>query len=82
MRFYLTAADIVIHHAPPNEPGLDRAALFCVTIVPVVAPDFLNFGISGDITFEQMAAYPQCIIRDTAQHSPKQNHFVIEGARQ
>ncbi|WP_428543210.1 LysR family transcriptional regulator [Profundibacter sp.] len=75
-------ADIIIHYAPPNGRGLERAALFDVSIVPVVAPGFLDFPVAGDISPEQMAAYPQCVIRDTAQHSPKQDHFLIEGARQ
>ena len=75
-------ADIIIHYAQANEPGLERQALFDVAIIPVVAPDFLDFKTGEDISPEQMAAYPQCIIRDTARHSPKQDHFLIEGARQ
>ena len=75
-------ADIIIHFAPPNEHRLERVVMFDVSIVPVVTPGFLDFPVGGDITPEQMAAYPQCIIRDTAQHSPKQDLFLIDGARQ
>ena len=75
-------ADIIIHHAPPGASGLERAPLLEVGIVPVVAPGFLDFPIDDGISPEQMAEYPQCVIRDTARHSRKQDHFLIGGARQ
>jgi DNA-binding transcriptional LysR family regulator len=47
----------------------------------VVAPGFLSFAVSDSITPEQMHEYPQCIIRDSARHSPQRDYFVIDGAR-
>jgi DNA-binding transcriptional LysR family regulator len=41
----------------------------------------LRFPISDHITPEQMRDYVQCVIRDTARHSPQPNYYIVEGAR-
>ena len=48
--------------------------------MPVVAPGFLRFPVSRAITPERMRDYVQCVIRDTARHTPPRDYFVIEGA--
>ncbi len=50
-------------------------------ILPVVAPGFLDFPITPGITPEQMRDYVQCVIRDTARHSPPRDYYLIDGAR-
>ncbi len=75
-------ANLIIHNADPSDTELETIPLFSVQIIPVVAPDFLDFPIDEDVTPEKMRAYPQCIIRDTAINQPEQNHFIIKGARQ
>ena len=52
-----------------------------VKIVPVVAPNFLRFPVSRSITPEQMRDYVQCVIRDSARHSPPRDYYLVEGAR-
>ena len=72
---------LIIHHIDKSDMRLEFIPLFSVRIIPVAAPGFLPFAITRDITPEQLRPFPQCIIRDTARHIPRQNHFIIEGAR-
>jgi DNA-binding transcriptional LysR family regulator len=74
-------ADLIIHHIDKSDPRLEFIELSTVRIVPVVAPRFLAFPISDEITPEQMRDYVQCVIRDTARHSPPRDYYLIEGAR-
>ncbi len=71
----------ILHHIDKSDPRLEFMDLFPVRLVPVVAPGFLRFPISRAITPEQMRDYAQCVIRDTARHSPARDYFVVEGAR-
>ena len=74
-------ADLILHHIDKADPRFEFIDLFPVRIVPVVAPGFLRFPISRSITPEQMRDYVQCVIRDTAHHSPPRDYFLVEGAR-
>ena len=73
-------ADLIIHHIDKADPRLEYIDLLSVKLIPVVAPGFLRMPISDAITPEQMREYVQCIIRDTARHSPQPNYYLIEGA--
>jgi DNA-binding transcriptional LysR family regulator len=73
--------DLILHHIDKADPRLEFVDLLGVKIVPVVAPNFLRFPISRSITPEQMRDYVQCVIRDTARHSPQRDYFLVEGAR-
>jgi DNA-binding transcriptional LysR family regulator len=79
-RLFDSEADLIFHHIDKSDPRLEFVDLFAVTLVPVVAPDFLAFPISDGITLEQMRDHVQCVIRDTARHSPPRDYYVIEGA--
>jgi DNA-binding transcriptional LysR family regulator len=74
-------ADLILHHIDKSDPRLEFIDLFAVKVVPVVAPNFLRFPISKSITPEQMRDYVQCVIRDSARHSPPRDYFLLEGAR-
>ncbi|HEV2547350.1 MAG TPA: LysR family transcriptional regulator [Stellaceae bacterium] len=74
-------ADLILHHIDKTDVRLEFIDLFPVRVVPVVAPGFLRFPVSPSITPEDMRDYVQCIIRDTARHSPPRDYFLIEGAR-
>jgi DNA-binding transcriptional LysR family regulator len=74
-------ADLILHHIDESDRRLESIELFDVRLIPVVAPGFLPFRITDAITPEQMMDFCQCIIRDTARHSPGRNYFVLEGAR-
>jgi DNA-binding transcriptional LysR family regulator len=55
--------------------------LITVRLVPVVAPNFLRFPISGSSTSEQMRESVQCVIRGTARRSSPRDYDLIEGVR-
>ena len=74
-------ADLILHHIDRADPRLESIDLFSVRLVPVVAPGFLRFPLSRSITPEQMRDYVQCVIRDTARHSPPRDYFVVAGSR-
>ncbi|HEY6336198.1 MAG TPA: LysR family transcriptional regulator [Alphaproteobacteria bacterium] len=80
-RLFDDEADLIIHHIDKSDPRFAFIDLCAVCVLPVVARHFLSFPISDLITPEQMRDYVQCIIRDTATHSPPQDYFLIEGAR-
>ncbi|RFB75687.1 LysR family transcriptional regulator [Methylovirgula sp. 4M-Z18] len=74
-------ADLILHHIDKTDPRYEFLDLFPITLLPVVAPGFLRFPISQSITPENMRDYAQCIIRDSARHSPARDYYLIEGAR-
>jgi len=74
-------ADLIIHHIDKSDPRLEFIDLFAVALIPVVAPNFLPFPISGSVTPDQMRNHAQCIIRDSARHTAQRDYFVLEGAR-
>jgi DNA-binding transcriptional LysR family regulator len=74
-------ASLIIHHINKSDPRLEFIDLFSGTLIPVVAPGFLPFPITDQITPEQMRDYVQCVLRDTARHSPPRDYYLIEGAR-
>src|SRR6266436_4410655 len=80
-RLFDDEADLILHHIVKADPRLEFVDLFTVKLVPVVAPNFLRFPISESIAPEQMRDYVQCVIRDTARHSPPSDYFVVEAAR-
>lgn len=75
-------ADLVFHHADLADLGQERIDLCEVNFVPVVAPGFLRFASSREITPAQLRPYTQCVIRDTARRSSPGGFFLIDGAPQ
>lgn len=80
-RLFDGEADVVLHHVEKSDARFEFVDLFRVQLVPVVAPGFLRIPASRTITPEQLRDYVQCVIRDTARHSPPRDYFLIEGAR-
>jgi DNA-binding transcriptional LysR family regulator len=81
-RLFDDEADLIFHRIDKTDPRLEWVDLATVSLLPVVAPRFLPFPITRSISPEQMRELTQCIIRDTARHSPDRSHFVVEGAPQ
>ncbi|MFE0013428.1 LysR family transcriptional regulator [Mesorhizobium sp. NPDC059054] len=75
-------ADLILHWVEKTDARLEWIDLGKVSFVPVVAPDFLPFPLSGTITPERMRDLTQCIIRDTARTVQQTNYYVVEGAPQ
>jgi DNA-binding transcriptional LysR family regulator len=80
-RLFDDEADLIVHHVNKSDLRLEVIDLFADTLVPVVAPGFLPFPITDGITPEQMRGHVQCVIRDTARHSPTQDYYLVEGSR-
>lgn len=81
-RLFDDDADLILHRIDKADPRLEWIDLGTVELVPVAAPGFLAFPITAEISPEQMRGFTQCIMRDTARHSPEHSYFVIDGARQ
>ncbi|WP_429022550.1 LysR family transcriptional regulator [Bradyrhizobium sp. I1.14.4] len=75
-------ADLVFHHADPSDPRFEQIKLATTAMVPVVAPGFLPFARTREITPERMRPFTQCVIRDTARQPSSESFFLIEGAHQ
>jgi DNA-binding transcriptional LysR family regulator len=80
-RLFDDEADLIIHHVDKSNTRIEFIDLFAGKLIPVVAPNFLPFPISQDITPEQLRDYVQCVIRDTARHTPRRDYYLVEGAR-
>jgi DNA-binding transcriptional LysR family regulator len=80
-RLFDDEADLIVHHVDKSDRRIEFIDLFAGKLLPVVAPNFLPFPISQDITPEQMRNHVQCVIRDTARHTPKRDYYLVEGAR-
>lgn len=74
-------ADLIFHHIDTTDSSLEYINLQTVKLIPVVAPDFLDFAITDAIALEQMRGYVQCVIRDSARHSEPRDYYVMEGVR-
>jgi len=73
-------ADLIFHTAPKAWTQLTCHELMTVYIIPVAAPDFLDFAVHDSITFQDMQPYVQCIIRDSATKLDKKSYFVVKNA--
>ncbi len=80
-RLFDGEADLIIHHIDKADTRLEYIDLFAGRLVPVVAPGFLRFPVSRQITARQMRDYVQCVVRDTARRSTRRDYYLIDGAR-
>ncbi|MEI2453528.1 LysR family transcriptional regulator [Lysobacter firmicutimachus] len=81
-RLFDDRADLILHRIDKGDPRLDWIDLGTVPFVPVVAPGFLSFAPSRAIRPQRLRDYTQCVIRDSARHSPQRDFFLVEGAQQ
>jgi DNA-binding transcriptional LysR family regulator len=80
-RLFDDDADLIIHHVDKSDPRLEFFDVCAVRLVPVVAPGFMRVPITRTIRPSDMREYVQCVIRDTARHSPTRDFYLVEGAR-
>ena len=73
-------ADFILHWIDKQDPRMEWIDLCKVPFIPVVAPGFLPEQVAHPIAPAQLHGYTQCVMRDTARHSPKPDYLVIEGA--
>ncbi|MBV8659973.1 MAG: LysR family transcriptional regulator [Burkholderiales bacterium] len=74
-------ADLIFHHVDKSDSSLEYINLRPVHLIPVVAPGFLSFPIDNSITPDQMRDYVQCVIRDSARHTPSRSYYLLDGGR-
>jgi DNA-binding transcriptional LysR family regulator len=75
-------ADLILHPVDRADPRFEWLDLCRVPLVPVAAPGFLPFPITRSLRPERLRDFTQCVIRDTARHSPPRDYFLIDGAPQ
>lgn len=75
-------ADLILHRVDKSDLQLEWIDLGTVSLVPVVAPGFLDVPIMDTITPEQMRELTQCVLRDTAQHAELPNYYIMGGPSQ
>lgn len=81
-RLFDDTADLIVHRVDAGDARLEAIALGEVAMVPVVAPGFLPFPIDRAIRPERLRGLTQCVMRDSARHSPPVDYFTIDGAPQ
>ncbi|MER8843621.1 MULTISPECIES: LysR family transcriptional regulator [Mesorhizobium] len=81
-RLFDDKTDLILHWIDKGDVRVEWIDLSKVSFIPVVAPGFLPERVEQPITLEKMQAFTQCVMRDTATHSPRQDYFVVEEAPQ
>jgi DNA-binding transcriptional LysR family regulator len=81
-RLFDGEADVILHRVDKSDARIEWIDLCKVPFIPVVAPGLLPAPGPRAITPERMRGFTQCVMRDTARHSPPQDYFVVEGAPQ
>ncbi|PJI48348.1 MAG: LysR family transcriptional regulator [Pseudomonas sp.] len=73
-------AELILHRVDKADPRLEWLDLGEVNFIPVIAPALL--ADSTDIRPEHLRSLTQCVMRDSARHSPPVDYFTLEGAPQ
>lgn len=74
-------ADLILHRVDKSDARIEWVDLAKVAFVPVVAPGLLREPAPRTLGPAQMREYTQCVMRDTARHTPPRDYFTIAGAR-
>ena len=75
-------ADLILHRVDKSDPRLEWLDLCRVGLVPVIAPGLLGDPPPRSVRPEQLRPFAQCVMRDSARHSPPTDYFMLAGARQ
>lgn len=73
-------AELILHRVDKADPRLEWLDLGQVDFIPVIAPGLLTD--TTDIRPEHLRSLTQCVMRDSARHSPPVDFFTLEGAPQ
>lgn len=73
-------ANIIVHSIDKSDIRYDYHDFCKVTIVPVVAKNFLSNPITPFLKYDDLKKCTQCIIRSTAQTIATDDHFVIKNS--
>ncbi|CAB3659493.1 LysR family transcriptional regulator [Achromobacter pestifer] len=75
-------ADLILHRVDKRDPRIEWLDLAKVPFVPVAAPGFLPASRGRAISLRQLRDATQCVMRDTARHTPPRDYFMVDGAPQ
>lgn len=75
-------AELILHRVDKTDPRLEWIDLCDIDFIPVIAPNLLPADHPADGHPEQLRHLTQCVMRDSAQHSPPVDFFTLEGAHQ
>ncbi|MDF3865196.1 LysR family transcriptional regulator [Pseudomonas denitrificans (nom. rej.)] len=73
-------AELILHRVDKADPRLEWLDLGAVDFIPVIAPALL--ADRDDIRPEHLRSLTQCVMRDSARHSPPVDYFTLDGAPQ
>jgi DNA-binding transcriptional LysR family regulator len=73
-------AELILHRVDKADPRLEWLELGAVDFIPVIAPGLL--ADSKNVRPEHLRSLTQCVMRDSARHSPPVDYFTLEGAPQ
>ncbi|WP_259758917.1 LysR family transcriptional regulator [Pseudomonas sp. GCEP-101] len=72
--------ELILHRVDKADPRLEWLDMGSVDFLPVIAPTLLAG--RRDIGPAQLRALTQCVMRDSARHSPPVDYFTLDGAPQ
>lgn len=75
-------ADLILHRVDKSDPRIEWLDLAKVAFIPVAAPGYLPGAVARAAKPRSLRDYTQCVMRDTARHTPARDYFMIEGAPQ
>lgn len=75
-------AHLILHRVDKADPRVEWIDLDEIAFIPVIAPALLPPADGGPIGPDQLRHLTQCVMRDSARHSPAVSYFTLEGAPQ
>lgn len=75
-------ADLILHRVDKRDPRIEWLDLAKVPFIPVAAPGYLPDTVARAARPPRLRDYTQCVMRDSARHTPARDYFMIEGAPQ
>ncbi|MFR0689465.1 LysR family transcriptional regulator [Enterobacterales bacterium AE_CKDN230030158-1A_HGKHYDSX7] len=74
-------AELILHRVDKADPRLEWLDLGHVDFLPVIAPALLP-ETAKRVGPEDLRSITQCVMRDSARHSPPVDYFTLDGAPQ
>lgn len=75
-------ADLILHWVEKSDTRLEWIDLCNVPVLPVLSPALLPAPAVHELRPEHLRGLTQCVLRDSAQHSPPRDYFIVAGAHQ
>lgn len=79
-RLLSTEADLIVHHLHKADRRYEFMDFTSVQLVPVAAPSLIGNKNLGELTYDDLKNYTQCIIRDTATSVSGESYHLLKGS--